>query len=392
MDNFIVFEVLSNRVVPIGIIENFVSLMYTDYYNDTGSFELEIPFSTTSFNLLKRSNDKEKLILLDNRFSVPVFGICHKVCPQNSTDKKTISVQGTLIEGLLDNYSVGKIERLKTASTSPQNLLNFPLSLQYELQNLPDNISGDFWSGITYNLPSDYQDSSWEFPDGFLGGQCTFNDYIGECSRQLKKGYCLEYNKQAENFALKLYSPKDRTLSQQTNSPVLISTQFGDVISSQYYLNSKNYKNIIVAHTTLDDTYYEQVVTYDDMTSAYPTEKKRVAYKDIVEVTQYDESGQELSSDDINGLLRQFGKKYLYEAELCSEYSCKLSQDTKYKYRVDYQLGDKITIQDTELGVIIDACVSGCAVTISRSINTFEPIIGVSQPSLTRILKQKGMV
>ena len=390
MDKFIVFEVVVGEAInPIGIIENYISLMYTKYSTDTGSFELFIPYSQDVLNLVKRENDMEKLILLDEK----IVGICQKINPQVDSTDKRICIQGTLIEGIMDNYCTGLISRYKTATSLPQNLLNFPLSLQYVLNVVAPNISGGFWSEIDYELPTDYTDQSWSFADGYVGGRCSINKYIQNAIRQLNKCYSLDFQDDY-SFKLNIYTPKNRTINQSVNSPVIISTKFGDILSSSYSFNSKDYKNIIVAYTTINDVYYEQVVTYDDIEPIvnYPDEKKRVAYVEIVDITSEDDEGNELTEQDILGLLKQKGKEELYNFAFVSEYSCSLNQNTNFKLGVDYNLGDKITIQDKELDMLLDAEITGYTVTKSAAGETFEPIIGIPQPTLTQMLKRKGVI
>lgn len=391
MKSFIVFMMDNFGLIkPVGIIDDYICLMFTKYATDTGSFELQVPFSKSVLSFVKRYYDMEKLILLEDN----IVGICHKVNPSITQDERTITIQGSLANGLLDNYCVGKIERLKTATSSPQNILNFPLSLRYVLQNVPDNISGGIWDKIRYTLPSDYTDSSWVFADGYIGGRCSYEKYIQNCVRQLNKCYSLDFDVNDKAFDLNIYTPANRTVNQNTNLQVIISTNLGDILSSQYYLNSKDYKNIVVAYANLEDEYVEQVVTYDSIEEAYdfPNVKKRVAYVEIGDISKYDEQGNELSAEDIAGLLKQKGKQELYNLALVSEYSCKFSEKTTFAFGTDYFLGDKVTIQDDEFNLVLDAEITGYTKTFSGDGEVFEPIIGVPQPSLTRMLKMKGVI
>lgn len=390
MDSFIVFEFNNNILSPIGMIDDFVNLMFSKYATDTGDFELTIPYSQSKFDLVKRSDDMEKVILLEDN----VAGICQKVNPIIDTDGRKIIIQGTLANGLLDNYCVGKVERLITATTSPQDLLNFPLSLQYIIAHPASNISGGLWGGIVYSLPSDYADASWEFVNGYSGGRCTFNKYIQNCIRQLDKMYSVDFNVNTNKFDLIIRTPQNRTVNQNVNAPVILSTKFGDILSSQYYLNSKDYKNIVVAYALINNEYYEQVVTYDsiEQLDSFPSVKKRVAYCEIAGVDWFDEQGDVISQEDIAGLLKQKGKEQLYDFALVSEYKCKFSQRTTFTFGVDYFLGDKITIQDTELGLVLDAEITGYTKTRSINGESFEPIVGIPQPTLTQMLKRKGIM
>lgn len=385
----LVLQMGSSELTPIGMINEYSAVMYTVYFSDTGSFEIQLPYTDNeTLEMLQRYDDCEKLIAFEDGN----VGICHKVQPIYKEDEKVISIRGEMGVGILENYAVDKVQRLPSATTSPQNLLNFPLSLQYILSQIPVEMSDGIWSGINYQLPTNYQDSSWVMTDGYSGGMCSVNKYIQNNIRQLGKGYSVKYNQNTGKLDLNLVSPINRSLSQFVVAPVVVSSEFGDIISSEYYMNSVNYKNVIVAYTTINETEYREIVTYDNMSSSYPMYKRRIMYKEVTDISGYDEQGEELSEADIRSLLRQKGKEILYEQALISEYTCQLSQGCTFKLGTDYNVGDKISVIDKNLNTTLEASITGYNYTLSEAGEVYEPIIGIPQPSLTRILKEKGVI
>ena len=385
----IVLAMNSSGLVPIGIVREYSSIMYTAYFNDTGSCDIQIPYTDKeTLNLLQRDDDCEKLLA----FPDGTVCICHKVQPIVKENDKSIIIKGELGTGILENYVTDVVQRIPSAVSSPENLLNFPLSLQYILSQIPSDISQGIWSGINYQLPTDYQDTSWVLQDGYTGGRCSINKYVQSNIRQLGKGYDVKYNQITGKLDLRLVSPINRSLSQSSVPPVVVSSELGDIVSSEYYMNSLNYKNIIVAYTTIDNKEYKEIVTYDNMGLNYPMYKKRVMYKEISDISGYDLEGNPLSESDIRSLLRQKGKEILYEQALVSEYTCKLSEECTFKLGSDYNVGDKIGVIDKNLDVILEANVTGYNYTLSQAGEFYEPIIGIPQPSLTRILKEKGVI
>ena len=383
----IVYQMGATTISPIGILQEYISLSYTPCFDDIGSFELNLPFSVEAMNLVQRQDNCEKLVLLEDG----ICGICHKVQLSQSPSEKTIKIKGQLAEGLLDNFAI------------PQKIVPIPYSaaeavdIQYhtyaEAERNWSSADGTWWRGVEPIIHE--TDSSYLLLDGYNGGRSSGTRFIRDFCMICDKGYSVRYDDTDARFKFQFLSYADRTVNQSTNPPVLISTKLGSLYSSKFVLNSQNWKNIVfaVAKYSYNGNEYttEIPVTYDEYTggiSDIPRKDRRAVYVEM------DLTAETVSSvADVNKMVKREAKKILYEYALVKSYDCSINPtDNSFIFGVDYFLGDKVTIYDEELQLQLDAQVKEYTMTYSSSGKKFEPVFGFSQPTLNRILKQKGVI
>lgn len=381
----IVYEMQTDKISPIGMIQDYISLSYTNPAISVGSFILVIPYTEDNLNLLSRYKEKEKIVLFDG-----ILGIAYKVMPQKTKSGKTIKVQGTLIKGILSNFAIGLVNRFASATSAPGNLLDVQSSIAYEIGQL--KTKSRWWNAIDFKTVT--TDSSWVLSDGFQGGRTTLDELMEDVCRLSDKKYDMYLDQDSQKIVMEMGNCINRSFSQKKNPEVILSTSLGDIQESEYYLNSQDYKNVIYAYSSFkyndQDEVIEMPVTYDEYTtpSNIPITQRREFYSQV-EIQQEDG----MSLQDISKLVRQEGKKILYDKALIKSYSCKLSENSQmFKFGTDYFLGDTVSVYDGELGIEIEARLEEYTKTYSSSGYTFEPSFGFAQPSITRMLKRKGVI
>lgn len=382
----IVYEMKTSTISPIGILQEYTSLSYNPCFDDIGSFELNLPFSFEAMNLVERQDNCEKIILLEDG----ICGICHKVQLSHSPTEKSIKIKGQLAEGLLDNFGIP--QKIVAVPDSVANAVDIQDYVQTEAQRNWSSDNGTWWRAVEPIVHT--TDSSYKLVDGYNGGRCSGTRFVRDLCMICDKGYSVRYDDTDARFKFQFLSYTDRTVNQNTNSPVLISTKLGSLYSSKFVLNSQNWKNIVIAVATYtyNGTEYttELPVTYDEYASiqSIPRKDRRAAYVEM------DLTAETVSSiQDIPKMIKREAKKSLYEYALVKSYDCTInSTDNSFIFGVDYFLGDKVTVYDEELQLQLDAQVKEYTVTYSSSGKKFEPVFGFSQPTLNRILKQKGVI
>lgn len=380
----VVYEILDDSISPIGLLQEYNSLSYSPCFDEVGSFSLTIPFSQEAFDLVSRANDKEKLIHLDDDF----VGVCHKVQATQSPAKKQIKIQGTLAEGLLENSVVKTVNVYPSATKSPYNLLNIQSLITFQINA---NTSKTWCPAIVFE--SQQTDDSFVLEDGYQGGRSTYRSFIEDVCKLCNKGYKVRINSEANKLLLNLVTYTDRSLNQTKNDPVLISAKLSSLYSSDFCLNSQNYKNVVFAYAKFQyndaEQLMESIVTYDAKPLAdLPLSKIRASY-DEVDIEQQDDMGLE----DIQAAVRREGKQKLYDYNLIKSYECELNEEEgTFKFNQDYFLGDVVSVYDETLGIQIDAQLKEYTKTYDKNGEKFEPVFGFSQPTLNKVLKQKGVI
>lgn len=382
----IVYEMGATTISPIGILQEYTSLSYSPCFDDVGIFELSIPFSVEAMNLVSRQDNCEKLILIEDG----ICGICQKVQLSQSPTSKSIKIKGQLAEGLLDNFAIPQqIIDIPSSSATAQDIQDV---VRAEAQRNWSAADGTWWRAVEPLVHT--TDDSYKLMDGYNGGRCSGTRYVRDFCMLCDKGYSVRYDDTDSRFKFQFLSYKDRTMSQNTNPPVLISTNLGSLYSSKFVLNSQNWKNIVFAVATYNYNGSEHTtelpVTYDEYgsVSSIPRKDRRAAYAEV------DLTAETISSvSDIPKRIRREAKKILYDYALVKSYGCEInSTDNSFIFGVDYFLGDKVTVYDEQLQLQIDAQIKEYTKTYSSSGMKFEPVFGFSQPTLNKILKQKGVI
>ena len=391
--NLIVYEMLNDSIQAIGVIEEYISVSYSPRFNEVGSFILVVPFTTQNFNLLSRQNDCEKLVLFEDS----ILGICHKINISNTPEKRQIKVQGMLAEGLLENNAAASFSVDQEQATRAKNIQT-RMEVFVRGHQIPTD-TGSWWPGMRF-VTIEPNDSRFVISDGYQTKAGTTRDLVETLAKACDKGYSVKLSTDSGtdflNLQFELYT--DRTINQTENDPVVISVEFGDLYSSEFTINSNNWKNAVYAYgkyTTSEGRteIAKKIITYDVPGSIenIPSKALRATFVEV-EITPEDASSPMTQSEAEAVLYRQ-GKLKLYEFALVKAYNCKLRESNgTFKFNQDYFLGDKITIFDKDLGLQLDAQLLEYTKTYDEKGVHFEPVFGFSQPTLNRILKQKGVI
>jgi hypothetical protein len=320
-----------------------------------------------------------------------IVGICHKITCSESPTTSKITIKGQLASGLLENSVVKSVNVLPTTDDRGKDkYVNLQALVDHTIKS---NQTKTWWSGVSFKIASS-SDATWELNDGFQILRCSFEEFLESACKTCDKGFEVVLNQTTNKMDLNLLSSKDRSINQNSISPVLISAKLGSLYSSEFSMNSQDYKNVIYAYATFtynnEEKTMEAVVVYDEAGSLdnIPTAEIRAAIEDV-EIEQTDD----MTLYDVQLATRRAGKQKLYEHNFVKSYECKINEDsTSFKFGEDYFLGDTVTVYDEVLGLQIDAQLREYTVTYNSSGQSFEPTFGFSQPTLNRILKQKGVI
>lgn len=385
-NNLVVYNMLENKIEEEGLLQNYQSISYTVCFDDVGTFTLTIPFTQEDFNLLLPEENLEKIIYLDRDFQREVYGICNKVeVSTGQDDGDFITVSGNLIEGIMLNSVIQKTVYFVSASYI-QSFIDMNMSLEEN--------SITRWKGLSLGINSDLKEFKIPEEYNFPGG--TLSEFIHNLCVYSNTGYRVTKNED-NSFTLMLNDFTDKTINQSENSPVLISTKFENLINSEFSINTESYKNVIIAtaeynNETLGKGSLTSTVTYDEYEndiSNIPNNKIRASFESELDV----DFSNATTIEQAKSILNQAAKQKLYEYGLVKSYECsQLAQSGTFFLNRDYILGDKVTVYDDRLGLSMDAQVTEVTKNISQEGITYEPTFGYAQPTLNRILRQKGVI
>lgn len=215
--------VMNTNFEALGVIDDYVSLIWTTRYYTSGDFELCLPINDKSLSMIRKGyyiarNDDDYV------------GVVEDIKFQRSEDLKDVMI----VSGRFLSSIVGRriIEKQTQVSGTPQaciqrlmneNIINPTLSTR-KISNLT------FASSVSQT--------------GTMEAQ-----YTGKNLLEVIQDICLEYGigfktllTNDNKFAFQLYEGVDRSYNQSVNPYVIFSDEYDNLLSSEY---EENYKSIV---------------------------------------------------------------------------------------------------------------------------------------------------
>lgn len=476
--------VLSPALVPLGLINTLTSFNWTTRMDDFDGFTLWAPIDKDNTELIKRGNI---IYLSENK-----VGVIETI--QQSMDEAGpyLQVSGRSIECWLKRRVLWE----NVSMTSQiSNILRELVNKSVISPSIPERV-----------LQFVRLDPTQEV----LGSSITYTSTRGELwseldtlSRKNNITQKLILNLENKYLTYTLYKPKDRSIEQTVNSVVILSTDFDDVLASQYTADETTFSNVALVqgasrsttvnpslsgeqrreiyvdakdldgieswgveetiYTELEATFTAKVqaisatqvtdlisgkteikttVEVLDSTAGPPvgrTEEQHVEgnqlYHTITETSDLGTApsiykittlqtrvsqltGEHVSLTNISYIsgtsttpgvehktytdevpmtperyeaqLQERGKSKLLEQRLVEgfEFNLKTSNVTSFAYGVDYTIGDRITIQDKNLGVQVSTEISSAEEVWDDRGHTLTISLGTSAPTITQLIRR----
>ena len=336
----LVFEVNDTTFDSIGEVNQYESLIWPDKFNGFGTFELWAPITEENSQYFKKGN-----ILWCGGDNAAVVEIVKSEIDEIGT--KTYNVKGRTLEMLLTTRIIwGTYNAVnKDASTAMYEIVN---------QNCinPSNANRK----IPYlKLAEDLK----------FGGKITYQKTGGEVYDSLSTiastydlGFNVLFRPKTKELIFEVVEGVDRTVEQSTNDPVEFSTELEDLLSSSYYTNDQDVKNVAFVQGEESGSSRKSVTSGEADSKGFGRRELYVDARDL-QSTSVDENGEEqnLSPTEYTQVLTQRGDDKLSECKTTETFEAQIRVfgDVQYEFGVDYKKGDKVTVRDEQLNVVVSA-------------------------------------
>ena len=336
----LVFEVNDTTFDSIGEVNQYESLIWPDKFNGFGTFELWAPITDENSQYFKKGN-----ILWCGGDNAAVVEIVKSEIDEIGT--KTYNVKGRTLEMLLTTRIIwGTYNAVnKDASTAMYEIVN---------QNCvnPSNANRK----IPYlKLAEDLK----------FGGKITYQKTGGEVYDSLSTiastydlGFNVLFKPKTKELIFEVVEGVDRTVEQSTNDPVEFSTELEDLLSSSYYTNDQDVKNVAFVQGEGSGSSRKSVTSGEADSKGFGRRELYVDARDL-QSTSVDENGEEqnLSPTEYTQVLTQRGDDKLSECKTTETFEAQIRVfgDVQYEFGVDYKKGDKVTVRDEQLNVVVSA-------------------------------------
>lgn len=336
----LVFEVNDTTFDSIGEVNQYESLIWPDKFNGYASFELWAPITEENSEYFKKGN-----ILWCGGDNAAVIEIVKSEIDENGT--KTYNVKGRTLEMLLTTRIIWGTYNAVNKDTS---------TAMYEIVNQncvnPSNANRK----IPYlKLAEDLK----------FGGKITYQKTGGEVYDSLSTiastydlGFSVLFRPKTKELIFEVLEGVDRTVEQSVNDPVEFSTELEDLLSSSYYTNDQDIKNVAFVQGEGSGSSRKSVTSGEANSKGFGRRELYVDARDLHSAS-VDENGEEqnLSPTEYTQVLTQRGNDKLSECKTTETFEAQIRVfgDVQYEFGKDYQKGDKVTVRDRQLNVVVSA-------------------------------------
>lgn len=384
-------KVFNRELELIGIIDNFTSLIWTRKYFKSGEFQLEAPLTNDNINLLKREN-----IIFKNNDTEAGFIETINIT-LNENNEEIIKVNGKFITSYLDRRIVWGNDILRTTaelgmrSLIDENAINvsseriIPNLMLGELKGYKDKLE----KSISYKSLLEAMEEIAESKE--LGFRNNF-DYINK------------------KIVFEVYKGVDRSVNQAAIAPCIFSRDFENILQQEYMDSLNNFKNVtLVAGAGEGAERKKTTVGYAENLDRFElyTDARDISDTKTISVPkknpdtgkiEVDENGNVIYEDvevpladsEYIPLLEQRGSEKLAENTEIKTFESTINTRGNNVYKVDYDLGDIVTVADKKWGITIDTRITEIEEVYESGEVKINVTFGNNIPTI--LDKMKGMI
>ena len=342
-----VYKLDNDTFDALGQINQFTSLIWPDKFNGYTTFELNAPLTDENKTLIKKGN-----VIWCGGDNAAIIEIIES--NTNEDGQKTYKVKGRTLEMILTtriiwgtyvcqgkHSSTAMYEIVDSQCVNPtQTNRKIPFLECAEDEQLGNLISFQKTGGEVY-------------------------DSLTTLATEAELGFSVLFRPRQKKLIFKVNQGVDRTIMLQSDqgSPLVVfSTDLDDILSSSYYTNDQDKKTTAYVAGEGEGEDRKYIVSGDNASPGFLRRELYVDARDLQSEVFNPEDGSSttINEDDYRDMLNDRGKEKLAQNTITESFEAKMRVvgDIQYRYGVDYFKGDKVLVQDTELGIQVVATIS----------------------------------
>lgn len=317
--------VLNSSYEKIAVIDNYQSIIWTLRYFTPGDFELYTPATPELLQILQVDNmlvrdrdcinDEYHNVMMIRNIEIQSDAetgdslIITGQCLKSIVARRVVANQTNLSGTVTDCIRQLITENIISPNDSDRAIDNFTLGTD-SVDNPPVmkmQITGDNLATAIAELGATY-------------------------------GYGWDVYIKAGNLVFYIYEGADRSFNQNINPHVVFSTEYDNLLSSNYKENRDNYANVAIVAGEGEGTARKKV------TVGTATGLDRIEL--WVDDRNASSNDGEITSTEYLNLLEAAGEEKLAETEITTEFTGEILPGANFTYGVDYFLGDIVQIEN----------------------------------------------
>lgn len=319
------------------IIDEFASLIWTERFNSAGEFELVVQASPDTRRLFKTGT----WLALSESFRCMAIETVED--DLDVEGRRILKISGPSIEyPLLDN---------RVAFGWKDDLVTHP---KWVITDQPADIARKVFTDICVTgildtddilpfiasvaiLPADTIPEPADAITVEIEPDTVYNVVKGICE-PYDLGFRILRNYDLSQLAFHVYAGSDRTSQQTTLPAVIFSPELENLTSTKKLQSTSGVKNIAYVYSNLG---FEEVVSPS-------VDPSITGFERNVLVVKMDDFDAGTPAGTVTARMQQRGYEELAKARSFTGFDGEVTENSQYKYGVDYQLGDLVEMQDDD--------------------------------------------
>ena len=336
----LVFRVDDTAFENIGEVNQYDSLIWPDKFNGYASFELWAPITEENSEYFKKGN-----VLWCGGDNAAVVEIVKSIIDDKGT--KTFNVKGRTLEMILTTRIIWGTYNASNKHAS---------TVMYDI------VKQNCINPTNTNRKIPYLECS---EDKHIGDKISIQKTGDEVYATLNTiaassdiGFNVLFRPKEKKLIFEVVAGVDRTIEQNEVDPVEFSTDLEDILSSSYYTNNQDEKNVAFVQGEGDGTSRISQISGNNELKGFGRRELYIDARDIQsESVNEDGTTTSLTPAEYKAALTNRGDDKLSECEVTETFEAQIRVfgDIQYEFGKDYRKGDKVTVRDRQLSVVVSA-------------------------------------
>lgn len=198
-------------------------------------------------------------------------------------------------------------------------------------------------------------------------------------------GWRVLFDLENKDFLFDVYEGKDLTVNQDINPQAIFSLEYENVTNQTFTDSENGHKNMALVAGQGEGADRKIALINNDKLGF----NRKELYVDARDLSQEKEDGTSISDEEYETMLIGRGETQLAELKPIKTFESGISVLSNLIYKQDFDLGDKVTVQNNRWGIILNTRITSVEEVYEG--NKFEVLInfGSNIPTLIDRIKQK---
>lgn len=351
----------------LGIIDSYSSLIWSREYYNIGTFELHTVVNEHHLTLLQKENILVKETSLEEAMYIDSIYMSHE-------SSESMKVKGFSIDNFLeDRISWGT----RHFGGTPEGVIRAYVgencvTPEKVARKIPNLIMGG-WSNppIEGNVEEIYTDAK-------------LAELVKELANKYDVGWRIKFDRDNKKFVFEVYRGTDWSVEQTVNPVKTFSSEYENIFNQTYSDSDTTLKTMALVKGTGEEPDRQIVLIGDELTGF---DRKEV-YVDANDIQDKDEDGNPIPQDQYLAALKERGLSKLSEATTIRTFESDVSVLSNLAYRIDFDLGDKVTIVNEKWGLVLSTRITSVEEVYENNVMDIRVNFGSIIPTIKSILNK----